>query len=63
MRSVCYFRQALALDECRAAYMPEYAGKHEETTDSESLSERPHILEVWFAGKHFDVYVLFTLFK
>lgn len=62
---VRYFRHALALDERRVKFLPEYV--------HEGLSHRPDespfqgqegpercsadIKEVWFAGTHSDVYV------
>lgn len=57
-----YFRHALALDERRVKFLPEYV--------HEGASHTPHerkfvgqrectadIKEVWFAGTHSDVYV------
>jgi hypothetical protein len=49
---MCYFRHALALDERRVKFLPEYI--HGANTEG-SHSER--IKEVWFAGSHSDVYV------
>jgi len=49
---MCYFRHALALDERRVKFLPEYV--HGANTEG-SHSER--IKEVWFAGSHSDVYV------
>lgn len=44
-----FFRHALALDECRVKFLPEY------------VTSRPnndqHIKEVWFAGTHSDMSV------
>ena len=57
---VCYFRQALALDEHRVAFLPQYAEHSGPTRTDESNTIDPHILEVWFAGTHFDMYVDFT---
>ncbi|KAH7907258.1 hypothetical protein BJ138DRAFT_1092964 [Hygrophoropsis aurantiaca] len=47
---ICYFRHALALDECRVKFLPEYVygGKAEPSNSG-------HIKEVWFAGSHSDV--------
>lgn len=47
---MCYFRHALALDERRVKFLPEYI--HGANTEG-SHSER--IKEVWFAGSHSDV--------
>lgn len=49
---MCYFRHALALDERRVKFLPEYV--HGANTEG-SHSDR--IKEVWFAGSHSDVYV------
>ncbi|KAE9396230.1 hypothetical protein BT96DRAFT_825032 [Gymnopus androsaceus JB14] len=65
MKHVCYFRHALALDERRVKFLPEYiyggASQPKETPEddpgavdtkkiSSLSSERPKIKEVWFAG-------------
>ncbi|KAG0706277.1 hypothetical protein DFH29DRAFT_798675 [Suillus ampliporus] len=47
---MCYFRHALALDERRVKFLPEYI--HGANTEG-SHSDR--IKEVWFAGSHSDV--------
>ena len=44
---MCYFRQALAFDEQRVKFLPEYV--YSENTEGSQ--------EVWFAGSHSDVYV------
>ena len=46
---ICVFRHALALDERRVKFLPEYVR-------SESTSNND-IEEVWFPGTHSDVYV------
>lgn len=66
MHHVCFFRHALALDERRVKFLPEfsYAGRtligdptvddtaaHAET----SWHHRPHTKEVWFVGTHSDM--------
>lgn len=64
MQHVCFFRHALALDERRVKFLPEYAwggvarnstrrveGKHTEQR-SDLLA---HTKEVWFAGTHSDI--------
>ncbi|KAF8841640.1 hypothetical protein BDN67DRAFT_989627 [Paxillus ammoniavirescens] len=47
---ICYFRHALALDERRVKFLPEYVfgGRSDSTNDG-------RIKEVWFAGAHSDV--------
>ncbi|KAH7924186.1 hypothetical protein BV22DRAFT_526627 [Leucogyrophana mollusca] len=47
---ICYFRHALALDERRVKFLPEYVygGRADE-------SNTGHVKEVWFAGSHSDV--------
>ncbi|KAG1805677.1 uncharacterized protein BJ212DRAFT_1254103, partial [Suillus subaureus] len=62
---VCYFRQALALDERRVKFLPEYVYggisnrsnwlKYQVSTAPPTDEGR--IKEVWFAGSHSDVYV------
>ncbi|EMD37020.1 hypothetical protein CERSUDRAFT_155454 [Gelatoporia subvermispora B] len=51
MGHVCYFRHALALDERRVKFLPEYAygGVGPPTLDDN------HMKEVWFAGSHSDI--------
>ena len=58
MHHVCFFRHALALDERRVKFLPEYAyGGSTKPPDptANSITEHPHTLEVWFAGKHADL--------
>ena len=87
MKHVCYFRHALALDERRVKFLPEYAyggsamapAKSEDEEPSpgacesppndkppiavsdrplariKSTDNRPHTIEVWFAGTHSDM--------
>ncbi|KAJ8092910.1 hypothetical protein PM082_023544 [Marasmius tenuissimus] len=53
MAHVCYFRHALALDETRVKFLPEYAGGENEI---EARDEYPTPKkEVWFAGTHSDI--------
>ena len=56
MNHVCAFRHALALDELRVKFLPEYAngGAGPDTSTK-------HIKEVWFAGSHSDMYALVPL--
>ncbi|KAH7928737.1 hypothetical protein BV22DRAFT_1058171, partial [Leucogyrophana mollusca] len=54
---ICYFRQALALDERRVKFLPEYVcgGESYEGTVEDSRACGPHVKEVWFAGCHSDI--------
>jgi hypothetical protein len=51
MRHVCAFRHALALDELRIKFLPEYANGGA-GPDSAGGGD---IKEVWFAGSHSDM--------
>ena len=53
MEHVCIFRHALALDELRVKFLPEYCngGKG---PDNNSKGD---VKEVWFAGSHSDMWV------
>ncbi|KAJ2913619.1 hypothetical protein MD484_g6797, partial [Candolleomyces efflorescens] len=66
MTHVCYFRHALALDECRVKFLPEFVWGGSALPDPEAVDydidaytkswgERPHTLEVWFPGTHSDI--------
>jgi uncharacterized protein (DUF2235 family) len=50
MGHVCKFRHALALDEQRVKFLPEYIRSGGGPKD-----EDEHAKEVWFAGSHADV--------
>ncbi|KAE9395537.1 hypothetical protein BT96DRAFT_1043653 [Gymnopus androsaceus JB14] len=52
---VCYFRHALALDERRVKFLPEYAYRGASLGPNSSSSTRPQTKEVWFAGTHSDI--------
>jgi hypothetical protein len=57
MTHVCYFRHALALDERRVMFQPEYgligpAPRNDITT---AHGSHPQVLEVWFPGTHSDM--------
>ncbi|KAF8805056.1 hypothetical protein BYT27DRAFT_6682806 [Phlegmacium glaucopus] len=57
---ICFFRHALALDECRVKFLPEYtyggvAAKQVKTATMEGLEPMPRIKETWFAGTHSDI--------
>ena len=56
MNHVCTFRHALALDELRVKFLPEYANGGAGPDSSEN-----RIKEVWFAGSHSDMYALALL--
>ncbi|THV02703.1 WD40 repeat-like protein [Dendrothele bispora CBS 962.96] len=49
MKHVCAFRHALALDERRVKFLPEYAN------GGVGPSSEGNIREVWFAGSHSDI--------
>ncbi|KAF8885150.1 hypothetical protein BD779DRAFT_1442656 [Infundibulicybe gibba] len=62
----CYMRHALALDERRVKFLPEYAEGGESWDSGSSSSQRlnptspsrpppPKVKEVWFAGSHSDI--------
>ncbi|KAJ2936117.1 hypothetical protein H1R20_g982, partial [Candolleomyces eurysporus] len=67
MTHVCYFRHALALDERRVKFLPEYAWggttlpppdagvKDKSGQRSHGDRIRPQVLEVWFPGTHSDI--------
>ncbi|KAG1786239.1 uncharacterized protein HD556DRAFT_1313593 [Suillus plorans] len=58
---VCYFRQALALDERRVRFLPEYvyggmrSDWHKYQVPAPPPTDEGRIKEVWFAGSHSDV--------
>ncbi|KAK7036463.1 hypothetical protein VNI00_011660 [Paramarasmius palmivorus] len=58
MKHVCFFRHALALDERRVKFLPEFAqgGAGPDTEETEApRSGMRHTKEVWFAGTHSDI--------
>ncbi|KAL0579476.1 hypothetical protein V5O48_002518 [Marasmius crinis-equi] len=56
MQYVCYFRHALALDERRVKFLPDYAcGGGSPVSHSGKDSSKPHTKEVWFVGTHSDI--------
>lgn len=66
MKHVKYFRHALALDERRVKFLPEYAFEGSSLSDDKKSAEDevvrrldktviPHTKEVWFAGTHSDM--------
>ncbi|KAJ8515616.1 hypothetical protein ONZ45_g6972 [Pleurotus djamor] len=52
MGHVCHFRHALALDECRVKFQPEYANGG---LGPNQVAQRGDVKEVWFAGSHSDI--------
>lgn len=59
-RNVCYVRHAIALDERRVKFSPEYICGGDSLPDDvyeENQDGIPRAKEVWFAGSHSDVYV------
>ncbi|KAJ8496925.1 hypothetical protein ONZ45_g12248 [Pleurotus djamor] len=52
MGHVCHFRHALALDERRAKFQPEYVNGGLGPIDGETTSD---VKEVWFKGTHSDI--------
>ncbi|KAF4615687.1 hypothetical protein D9613_012553 [Agrocybe pediades] len=55
MKHVCFFRQALALDERRVKFLPEYANGGKGLDKEMTTGTIPHTKEVWFAGTHSDI--------
>lgn len=66
MMHVCYFRHALALDERRVKFLPEYAYRGSATKPAaepmkpinntgDSTGTLSQTKEVWFAGTHLDI--------
>ncbi|KAJ2915262.1 hypothetical protein MD484_g5136, partial [Candolleomyces efflorescens] len=55
---ICFFRHALALDEERVKFLPEYVQgsvSAPEATVAEPEDKPPRVKEVWFPGRHSDV--------
>jgi hypothetical protein len=58
MGYVCFFRHALALDERRVKFLPEYiCGNSSKRTYGNDCNE------LWFAGTHSDMYVLYFCYS
>jgi hypothetical protein len=57
MRHVCVFRHALALDERRVKFLPEYANGGLGLADGghETGHGGGDVKEVWFSGSHSDM--------
>lgn len=57
--NACYFRHALALDERRVKFMPEYfLEMNTHRSEGNPQTNIGNVKEVWFAGSHSDVYVI-----
>ncbi len=64
---ICYFRHALALDERRVKFLPEYVCGAESYIspqenpqaegDTRGHESHDNVKEVWFSGCHSDMYV------
>ncbi|KAJ7853065.1 hypothetical protein B0H14DRAFT_2165809, partial [Mycena olivaceomarginata] len=52
---ICIFRHALALDERRVKFLPEYVAGGGSAQQSNSQSASPDVKEVWFPGTHSDM--------
>ena len=63
---ICYFRHALALDERRVKFLPEYARggvmldvdvsqRAGGSSNNEKLTSKPRVKETWFTGTHSDM--------
>lgn len=64
MKHACYFQHALALDESRVKFLPEFAyggstlpppDSVKLAADADATSEPLHTKEVWFSGTHSDM--------
>ncbi|KAF9541955.1 WD40 repeat-like protein [Agrocybe pediades] len=55
MKHICFFRHALALDERRVKFLPEYANGGKGPNQEATSGSIPHTKEVWFAGTHSDI--------
>ena len=65
---ICFFRHALALDERRVKFLPEYARggvclpEKREPAQDDVIQPSQHVKEIWFAGTHSDMYVCFPTY-
>lgn len=55
MSDVCAFRHALALDESRVKFLPEYANGGDSGASAVNDTSPSNVKEVWFAGSHSDM--------
>ena len=53
--NICFFRHALALDERRVKFIPEYIFAKKEFFSPGEFGRPPKCKEVWFRGSHSDV--------
>ena len=55
---ICFFRHALALDERRVKFLPEYVcgGESYNPPHKDQDTKHMRVKEVWFAGCHSDMY-------
>ncbi|KAF8520139.1 hypothetical protein BU17DRAFT_47166, partial [Hysterangium stoloniferum] len=56
---MCFFRHALALDERRVKFLPEYACGGVNASNAEHLAQQQTVKEVWFPGTHSDIHPAF----
>ena len=53
---ICFFRHALALDERRVKFLPEYVnGGLGPEIDGNKVRSSERVKEVWFSGTHSDM--------
>jgi len=56
MKHVCFFRHALALDERRVKFLPEYVNQGMSSEEANTSQTRSlYAKEVWFMGTHSDI--------
>ncbi|EIN03613.1 WD40 repeat-like protein [Punctularia strigosozonata HHB-11173 SS5] len=55
MKHVCVFRHALALDEVRVKFLPEYANGGVGPLARDDGTDKGDVKEVWFSGSHSDI--------
>jgi hypothetical protein len=55
MQHVCVFRHALALDERRVKFLPEYVNGGLGPLSNNNRSWHGNVKEVWFSGTHSDM--------
>jgi hypothetical protein len=62
-KHTCYFRHALAADEVRVKFLPEYAhggvmkpqGQTHQAEEGPPVPDKHRVKEVWFRGTHGDM--------
>ncbi|PVF91111.1 hypothetical protein CPB86DRAFT_777732 [Serendipita vermifera] len=56
VHTACFVRHALALDECRVKFLPEYfRSESSDEAEIERKRKLPKFKEVWFPGTHSDM--------